>query len=222
MVMWDGRHTRPGRGLEGDLVAQATEATLVHGEAKRPAPEAELREIIAFQRGLAATRHSQGAPTDPTAASVMRGEAIFRTRPFLIADVGGLNDVLDKALIVGSCTNCHDVHAMGRRATTALLNIGVNDPARRTADLPLFTLRCKATGEIVKTLDPGRALVTGACRDIGRIKEPVLRGLAARAPYFHNGSAATLMDVVDFYNARFRIQLGPQEKADLVAFLSTL
>jgi cytochrome c peroxidase len=53
-------------------------------------------------------------------------------------------------------------------------------------------------------------------------KGPVLRGLAARAPYFHNGFAASLDDVVTFYNDRFNMQLTGQEKADLVAFLKTL
>jgi cytochrome c peroxidase len=46
--------------------------------------------------------------------------------------------------------------------------------------------------------------------------------LAARAPYFHNGSAATLQDVVEFYDQRFTIGLTDQEKADLVAFLNSL
>src|SRR5947207_942767 len=47
-------------------------------------------------------------------------------------------------------------------------------------------------------------------RDIGKIKGLVRRGLAARAPYFHNGSAATLPDVVEFYNQRFGIGLTAQ------------
>ena len=51
---------------------------------------------------------------------------------------------------------------------------------------------------------------------------PTLRGLAARAPYFHNGSAATLDDVVTFYDTRFAIRLTPGERADLVAFLRAL
>lgn len=49
-----------------------------------------------------------------------------------------------------------------------------------------------------------------------------LRGLASRAPYFHNGSALTLSDVVNFYDKRFSIGFTTQEKADLVAFLSSL
>jgi len=46
--------------------------------------------------------------------------------------------------------------------------------------------------------------------------------LASRAPYFHNGFAADLNAVVDFYNQRFNIGLSAQERADLVAFLRTL
>ena len=59
-------------------------------------------------------------------------------------------------------------------------------------------------------------------KDIGTFKGPVLRGLAARAPYFRNGFAATLDDVVNFYNGRFNMNLTSQEKADLVAFLKAL
>jgi cytochrome c peroxidase len=46
--------------------------------------------------------------------------------------------------------------------------------------------------------------------------------LAARAPYFHNGGAATLMDAVNFYDQRFNLNLSAQQKSDLVAFLKTL
>jgi cytochrome c peroxidase len=45
---------------------------------------------------------------------------------------------------------------------------------------------------------------------------------AGAAPYFHNGAAATLADVVNFYDARFDLGLSDQQKADLVAFLRAL
>ena len=57
---------------------------------------------------------------------------------------------------------------------------------------------------------------------MGRFKGPTLRGLAGRAPYFHNGSARDLAAVVGFYDVRFGLQLTTQEKADLVAFLRVL
>ena len=67
-----------------------------------------------------------------------------------------------------------------------------------------------------------RALITGLWKDVGRLKGPILRGLASRAPYFHNGSAQTLGDVLNFYNTRFGVGLSQQEKKDLIAFLNSL
>jgi cytochrome c peroxidase len=88
--------------------------------------------------------------------------------------------------------------------------------------LPVYTLRNIATGEMVETTDPGRALITGKWSDLNRFKGPILRGLASRAPYFHNGAAATLEEVVEFYDTRFNIGLTLHEKSDLVAFLKAL
>lgn len=50
----------------------------------------------------------------------------------------------------------------------------------------------------------------------------ILRGLSARAPYFHNGVAANLSQVVNFYNQRFQIGLSRQQVRDLINFLQTL
>jgi cytochrome c peroxidase len=88
--------------------------------------------------------------------------------------------------------------------------------------LPVFTLQNKTTFEIKTTTDPGRAMITGKWKDVGRLKGPILRGLASRAPYFHNGSADSLRDAVEFYNHRFQVGFTEEEKNDLVAFLSTL
>jgi cytochrome c peroxidase len=97
------------------------------------------------------------------------------------------------------------------------------DESRRTPDMPLYTFRCIATGQEFKVTDPGRAMITGKCKDIGRFKGPILRGLAARAPYFHNGSAATLLDVINAYeDAGFAFGFSEDDKEDLVAFLESL
>jgi len=88
--------------------------------------------------------------------------------------------------------------------------------------LPVYSVQCIATGGTVQVTDLGRALKSGKCADIGKLKGPVLRGLAARAPYFHTRGAATLNAVVEFYNQRFSLSLTPQQKADLVAFLQSL
>ncbi len=163
--------------------------------------------------------------------SIARGEEVFNTTPINITGVAGLNDVLNTASIPGFCGTCHDTPSVGDHSVKAPLDIGVADAGARTppvldiSRLPVFTLTCTkgplASQRFVVT-DPGRALISGKCVDIGKLKGPILRGLAARAPYFHNGSAATLMDVVDFYDQRFGIGFTAQQKTDLVNFLNAL
>ena len=72
------------------------------------------------------------------------------------------------------------------------------------------------------TTDPGKSLITGNCSDLNRVKGPILRGLAGRAPYFHNGAAASLLEVVNFYNQRFQMNLAEDQKRQLIAFLNAL
>jgi hypothetical protein len=151
--------------------------------------------------------------------AIGRGQVLFDSRRIDIEGVKGLNDELGLQTIQGTCGTCHDSPNVGNHSVAAPLDIGLTDVSRRTPDLPLYTLRNKKTNATVQTTDPGRALLTGRWKDIGRFKGPILRGLAARAPYFHNGSAATLTDAVQFYNTRFHIGLTDAEVSDLVAFL---
>jgi cytochrome c peroxidase len=156
--------------------------------------------------------------------SIARGETVFNSKPINIVGVAGLNDDLNVASIPGTCGTCHDSPGIGNHSLPVPLNIGVGDidSPLDVSYLPIFTLQNKNTHEVSRTTDPGRALITGAWKDVGRLKGPVLRGLSSRAPYFHNGSARTLGDVVDFYNTRFSVGFSSQEKDDLIAFLSAL
>jgi cytochrome c peroxidase len=159
--------------------------------------------------------------------AVARGQALFNTRMFIISGVAGLNGetfpngVTVPQSFTGTCTVCHDAPNVGNHSVKAPLDIGLADP-KVARYLPVYTVRHLTTGETIETTDLGRAMMTGKWRDIGKFKGPVLRGLAARAPYFHNGAAATLEEAVDFYNTRFAIGLTAREKADLVAFLGAL
>ncbi|HLH39441.1 MAG TPA: hypothetical protein VKX39_09875 [Bryobacteraceae bacterium] len=163
------------------------------------------------------------SPIEPR-ASIARGEKLFNSKPITITNVAGINDVLGVPSLSGTCGTCHDTPGVGNHSVSAPLNIGVGDvnSPLDISYLPVFTVRNNSTGEVVQTTDPGRALITGLWADIGKVKGPVLRGLAARAPYFHNGSAQTLDDVIQFYNQRFSIGFTAQEKADIIAFLKTL
>ena len=159
--------------------------------------------------------------------AIARGQAIFNTRPMTLSGVPGLNGQTFPSGVTlpesfqGTCTTCHDSPNVGNHSVKAPLNIGLSDPAIALY-LPVYTLRNLDTLETVDTTDPGRAMITGKWADIGKFKGPVLRALASRAPYFHNGSALTLDDVVAFYDTRFNLGLTAQEKADLIAFLRAL
>jgi cytochrome c peroxidase len=155
--------------------------------------------------------------------AVARGETLFNSKLIKITGVKGLNDDLNVPILHGTCTTCHDTPSAGDHSIPAPLDIGIADASRRTPDLPLYTLQhLFSPFETVQTTDPGRALISGRWKDIGRFKGPILRALATRAPYFHNGSAADLHAVLDFYDQRFGIGFTDAEKDDLVAFLLTL
>jgi hypothetical protein len=177
-------------------------------------------------------------------ASIARGQGVFNTAPLQIANVSGLNSnntaLGNPATIQGSCSTCHDTPSIGNHSMPLVMDTGEADIASNVTtpglvnglaqlsqpNLPVFQITgCKnATNQpiTIVTSDPGKALLTGLCSDVSRVKVPILRGLAARAPYFHNGSAANLTQVVNFYNARFGMNLNPGQKQDLVNFLSAL
>jgi cytochrome c peroxidase len=192
-------------------------------------PTGEAFDPRAFTLFRAWARASgAGREIDAARQAIARGQEVFNTKPLVITGVAGLNNqtfpngVTVPDPLTGTCTTCHDTPNAGDHSVKAPLNIGLTDASRRTPDMPLYTLRRLSTGETVQTTDPGRAMVTGKWADIGKFKGPVLRALAARAPYFHNGSAATFDEVIDFYESRFKIGLTPQERSDLIAFLRAL
>ena len=185
-------------------------------------------------------------PSKSPRAAVARGQAIFNSKPINITGVSGINDDVSAGGLVaggvaslqGTCGTCHDTPNVGNHSFPTPLDIGTGDPTPANpsvnlggldlTSLPAITV-CKkdpATGlptsTCTTTTDLGQALIDGRFDHVGKIKGPILRGLSARAPYFHNGSAQTLLDAVHFYESRFGLVLTPQEESDLVAFLSVL
>jgi mono/diheme cytochrome c family protein len=95
---------------------------------------------------------------------------------------------------VAGCSSCHS----GPHFTDA--NLRLHAPAASVARDTLYVTR-SATGMYRTT---------------------PLRGLWQHAPYFHDGSAATLADVVEAYNTKQKLWLTPRQKSDLVQYLKTL
>ena len=172
--------------------------------------------------------------------SVQRGHDVFFFRTFWIRDAMHINTVGLGNPIKRTCSTCHGMHMTGMDTANGWMDVGsTNHPwaleppespwAEALPELPLFKVTCRSDlpphpflGREIYTQDPGRALISGKCEDVGTIVIQQLRGLAARAPYFSNGSAATLRELVDFYDRRFNIRYTEQERIDLVNFLSVL
>ncbi len=173
---------------------------------------------------LFATWINNAATTDPNAVaarqSIARGQTLFNTKQFNISKAVPGTEELGFSFL--TCGVCHSVPNVGSMPEPRYFNIGTADADARTVDMPLYSLRNTKTGDVVQTQDPGRAMVSGLWKDISRFKTPGLRALSMRAPYFHDGSAATIADVVAFYDKKFAIQFTPQELADLTAFLKAL
>src|SRR5258708_22127162 len=172
----------------------------------------------------------EGSPADGRTLTKNRGELgdgenIFYSKPIRITGVAGLNDAAHP-VINGFCTTCHNTPEIGNNSAKRFMNTGLSDPylannplAGNIIEFPKYVidpnnnLRAHNT-----TTDPGLALRTGKFANIGKFKVPNLRGLGSRAPYFHNGAAKTLDDVVNFYDKRFGIGFTSEEKRKVILF----
>jgi cytochrome c peroxidase len=162
--------------------------------------------------------------------SVARGAKSFRERTFLISDSAGINSPVGFGNPVrNACAFCHNMTQMGNDVAPGQVDLGTtNQPfADPAPHLPLFRVTClgpphRHYGRTILTSDPGYALTTGKCADVGKITLQSNRGLAARAPYFSNGSARDLRAIIDYYDRRYAIHYSEQEKQDLVNLLSVL
>ena len=170
-------------------------------------------------------------------ASIARGADIFMFRQFWLRDTAHINSIGLGNPLKRTCATCHNAQMTGQDLSAGWVDVGTTnyptwtepDTWADTADLPVFKITCRKDadphpylGRVIYTTDPGRALISGRCVDVGSIVMQQLRGLAARPPYFANGSAKNLREVVDFYDRRFDMKLSETDKDDLVNFLGVL
>lgn len=237
-VNWDGVNTM-GEDLHAGLVKQT--GKLITGALQGPPPTPQLvNEIVDFETSLFTAQvtrpgmgrlDADGARGGPEAlASMPKVEG-----PFNLFDAWANSPDPKRAQVYrgqqvfnsmnanhSSCNFCHDAANNGTNMSNILFDIDTASADVRTPDLPLYTFRNKETGKILQLTDAGLGQFTGRWIDLGDFKTPSLRGLAARAPYFHNGIAPTLEDVVHHYETRLGFVFTDQERADLVAFLKAL
>jgi cytochrome c peroxidase len=238
-VMWDGANT-VGTVLRDGLIKQAR-GNVTGAQQGAPAPDDIIFDIVDYERAVSHAQligfsvgrlDAQGAHGGPEAAS---------TQPL----VDGRFDLYDAWEHAGNphrrqiwrgqeifnnvnvpsghtCRGCHNAANNGQNVGGALFDIGVSRPEVAKPDMAVYTFQRSSDGAILQTTDPGRGIRSGKFADLDRFKTPNLRGLASRAPYFHNGIADTLHDVVEHYETALGFVFTAQERADLVAFLGSL
>ena len=239
-INWDGSNS-VGTDAHAGLINQAGRNISGAQAGPTPAPTPVVEEIVAFEESLFTAQllvpgvgrlDSDGARGGPEALATMPKAAgrfdlfdawMSHDNPRRAQIARGQEVFNNKQNTLGrTCNSCHNAVNNGTNINNVLFDVRVASAEARTPDLPLYTFRHRATGETRQLTDAGRGNVTGLWNDLGRFKTPTLRALAARAPYFHNGTAATLADVVRHYETHLGFVFSAEERADLVAFLNAL
>jgi hypothetical protein len=247
-VGWHDQNTNGSGDVHAGLVNQAA-GNITGGQAGPPAAPETVEAIVDYEEGLSFAQQyvfgaglltacgAEGGPENLSAQAPVNGpfdifDAWVGLRPGSCttrsADRKRAQIARGQQLFNspnpggGSCLGCHNAANNGSNVNGTLFDIGASRAEFRQAGMPLFTVRNKTTLEVRQTTDPGRALRSGRWADMDRFKTPSLRGVSARAPYFHNGIAATLQDVVEHYEVALGFVFTPEEEADLVAFMQAL
>ncbi|HTS65402.1 MAG TPA: hypothetical protein VMH28_25450 [Candidatus Acidoferrales bacterium] len=238
-VAWDGGNTVGVDQLAG-LVNQATR-NVTGAQQGQPAPPDVINNIVSFETSLSTAQllsfsagllNAGGARGGPQELSQMTATA----GRFDLFDAWIDSPVASRASIARgqelfnspnpgngrSCNGCHSSANNGTNFENLLFDIHTAAAEARTPDLPLYTIRNRVTAEERQLTDTGLGNVTGLWNDLGKFKVPTLRALSARAPYFHNGIAAGLLDVVHHYEQRLNFVFTDQQRQDLLAFLGAL
>jgi cytochrome c peroxidase len=220
-------------GLEGELISRIRQVPYYQtafpiafpADADPITLTTIVKAISAFERTLISGRSAYDRATFdssavPLTAEAERGSALF------------FSDRLH-------CSTCHG----GFNFSEDAIFVGQTDAVRRAyQNIGLYNIG--GTGAYV-TGNGGLYELTRAPEDMGKFKAPSLRNLSYTAPYMHDGSVATLDEVIDIYAAGGRVissgpragngpqnpykdslivpfQLTTQEKSDLIAFLRSL
>jgi cytochrome c peroxidase len=255
---WDGAHdslwaqsVRPILDARELGMSAARVAALVRGDADLACryrkvfgalPEDDEAVLVGAAKALAAfqeTRMSGRAPFDEYRDALLAGEA-ERIAAYPEPAKRGLAIFVGK----GRCNLCHlgPAFTNGEFHDTGIaffIDKGRADPGRHAGIRRLRESRFNLLGpyndDATRSTATGTRHVRLEHRNFGEFRTPSLRNLALTAPYMHNGSLATLRDVVNHYSTLSpdrlhadgeailkALHLSGQEARDLVAFLETL
>ncbi|HWU85718.1 MAG TPA: hypothetical protein VN253_00480 [Kofleriaceae bacterium] len=229
-----------GTDVRAGLLKQVR-ANIVNAQQGQPAPDPVVEEIADYELQLSHAQIYLWNVGRLDAGGAHGGPAFAASQPF----VAGRFDLYDawqnsanprrRQIWRGQelfnnvnppsghrCGGCHSAANNGLNVNGTLFDIGTSRIALAKPDMAVFTFQRRMDGSLIQTTDPGQGLRDGQFAHLNKFKTPTLRGLAARAPYFHGGSAQDLLAVVHHYETTFGFDFAPEEEADLVAFLKAL
>lgn len=255
-VAWVDRLFVDGRAAS--LEEQALQPLVHPDEMANPSLGALMARIARWPEYRAPLRRAFG-DTTPTPARIAAALAAYQRTlvaagaPFDRWRWGGVPEALDAQAQRGfalfaerGCTQCHTVGARDALFSDgAFHNVGVQARSEALRRQPVAVtlipgLATQVTPETLRRIgvpdadDRGRHEVTRRAADLRAFRTPSLRNVALTAPYMHDGSFATLEDVLDYYAAggtpqdaaqdpRIRpFALPAEDRAALLAFLHSL
>ena len=156
-------------------------------------------------------------------AAIYRGQEIFNFLEFDITGVPGFNDVVGQTTYRGTCSTCHNTPNIGGHSVIRMMDIGTAEEAVCNPLFPILTVTHNTDTTVAprRICDMGRG-GNGVWADLAKFRVAPLRGLAAKAPYFHDGQAKNLKQAIKFHEERFNIDLSHGRRKDLEAFLGAL
>ena len=242
-------------GAKASLEAQVWGPLLAHNEMANGSIDVVVARINAMPDYLGLFEQ---AFTGKSAAEITIGQAIAsyeRTllagdsrfdRWYFSAEANALNADEQAGFRLFIASNCNACHALDERAASftdnRFHNTGVHAAQRRKSSRSISVQLAPGVSINVDPAalaavseppmrDDGRFEVSGDPRDLHAFKTPSLRNVALTAPYMHDGSVATLEEVIGFYARQLAtanepfiaaLEWSAQEKSDLVAFLRAL
>lgn len=244
---WDGR----AEGLEDQAIQPLTNP-IEMGNASYDQVVARLKTLPEYRAefqvvfGGEVTIARVGQAISAYERTLVSGDSPFDR--FNAGDQSAMSDAAKRGLTVfrgrGRCSRCHTFsEALPFFTDFQYHNTGVamNDPRfDKLSRIAFDVVDTEQAKEVIDRLaqqpggeELGRVRFSYVVFDIGAFRTPTLRNIALTAPYFHDGSARTLADVVKFYNEGGKqnvarewdlapLALTDQEQRDLVAFLESL
>jgi len=230
---------------EQALVPMLGEASIELGMAgHEPRIYAEIGRDPNYQRLFAAAFPGVAAPITTTniaaALSAFERSIVSFRSPFdryrQYEETSALSESAARGMVLffsnrkAGCISCH-------RGLN--LDGGSKDVSSPPEETPVFTFHNTGLYNLPGPLsypadNRGLHAHTGKLEDVGKFRVPTLRNIAVTAPYMHDGSIATLDEVLDHYSAGGRtanparstglkpFTLTADERSDLIAFLQSL